>query len=165
MSAATGCAQLTVNPARSVIVKVWAPQVLAPTGTSAATIARNAPAPEAPLGDAKKRFCVWLIPANENAGVVVFVATLTLKSGEKFPDVTCVTVPAPPAGIQFAPPAVWHARRCVVLSSHSRSLPVLGFAGAAISAASWNDDPDKPLKPVPPPAPPLTLFHDPALQS
>src|SRR5260370_24913894 len=123
---------------------------------------RKAPTPLDPLGEAKKRFCDWLIPENENAGVVVFVATLTLNSGEKFPDVTCVTVPAPPAGMQFAPLAVRQASKCVALEIYSRSLPALGFAGAAISVASWKLAPNPPLKAPPPP---FTFSHAPALQS
>src|SRR5260370_13795490 len=99
MSAATGWAQVTLNPLAREIVNWCVAQELALAGKSAAAMARNAPTPEDPLGEAKKRFCVWLIPAKENAGVVVFVATLTLKSREKIPDVTCGTVPAPPARI------------------------------------------------------------------
>jgi hypothetical protein len=68
-----------------------------------------------PFGEAKNRFCDWLKAEKENAGVVVFVATLTLKSGEKLPEVTCVTVPEPPAGMQFPPPEVRHASKCVEL--------------------------------------------------
>lgn len=50
----------------------------------------------APPGFPKIVPAAALSAVKENAGVVVGVATVTLNSGEKFPELTLVTVPPPP---------------------------------------------------------------------
>ena len=47
------------------------------------------------MGLANTRFADWLTCANVRAGVVVEVATLVVKSGERLPELKLVTVPEP----------------------------------------------------------------------
>jgi hypothetical protein len=76
---------------------------------SAATNERNVGAAALPEdGPANILFAVCVLSEKDNAGVVVAVATLVVKSGERFPEENEVTVP-PVAGaalVQFVPSEV-----------------------------------------------------------
>lgn len=73
-------------------------------GMSPATSARNVGADDPPdVGPANTVLADWLVRLYESAGVVVAVATVVVKIGDKSPDEKLVTVPLPPEpGKSFA---------------------------------------------------------------
>jgi hypothetical protein len=82
---------------------VYAAGVTAVAGSIAAVIEQNDGAAVEPVQFPKTLFATAVERANVKAGVVVTVASETVKSGERSPDDTEVTVPEPPPPLPTGP--------------------------------------------------------------